>query len=267
MEKPPVLHVDVRGDGPDLVLLHGWGMHSGIWSSWAARLEQWFCLHLVDLPGHGDSPFQGQGELVDWASAVRRAVPERAWWLGWSLGGLVALAAAETHRQTIRGLTLLAATPKFVAAAGWQQAVDAQVFAQFANHLHADVERTLLRFMSLQVKGAEHGGKTLRRLRSELSRKSQPDSEALSTGLRFLQQADMRHVLERSELPLFWLLGERDTLIPANVRREFPAVQSSVIAGAGHAPFLSHPDQCCERLNRWLLTGPKEERYRHDTAG
>ena len=145
--------------------------------------------------------------------------------------------------------------------------MDAQVFAQFVNHLHADVEGTLLRFLSLQVKGAEYGGKTLRRLRSELRRKSQPDSEALNSGLRFLQQADMRHVLERSELPLFWLLGERDTLIPAEVRCEFPAVQSTVIGGAGHAPFLSHPDQCTERLNRWMLTGPEEKRYRHDTAG
>ena len=261
MVKCPVLHVDVQGDGPDLVLLHGWGMHSGIWSNWAAQLGQWFRLHLVDLPGHGGSLCQGQGELVDWASAVQEVVPEQAWWLGWSLGGLVSLAAVENHRRTIRGLTLLATTPRFVATAGWKHAVDAQVFDQFAKQLQADVERTLLRFLSLQVKGAEHAGETLRLLRSEMRKKPQPDSEALSTGLRFLQQTDMRNVLAAPELPLFWLLGERDTLVPADVRLEFPAIQSSLITGAGHAPFLSHPDQCSERLKCGLLKNKRGSNY------
>jgi len=253
MVKRPLLHVDVQGDGPDLVLLHGWGMHSGVWSSWAKQLCQRFRLHLVDLPGHGDSPCQGQGELEDWATAVREVVPEQAWWLGWSLGGLVALAAAGIHPGVIRGLTLLATTPRFVVTADWKQAVNAQVFDRFAEQLQADVERTLLRFLSLQVKGAEHSGETLRCLRSELRKKARPDGEALSTGLRFLQQADMRHVLAAPEIPLFWLLGERDTLVPADVRHEFPAIQSAVITGAGHAPFLSHPDQCAGEIKRLLL--------------
>ncbi|MEA3242377.1 MAG: pimeloyl-ACP methyl ester esterase BioH [Pseudomonadota bacterium] len=263
MAKHPVLHVDVQGDGPDLVLLHGWGMHSDIWSDWARQLGQCFRIHRVDLPGHGGSPYQVQGNLDEWATAVLEVVPEQAWWLGWSLGGLVSLAAAGTHRGAIRGLTLLATTPRFVAGTGWRQAVDAQVFDQFAKQLQADVERTLVRFLSLQVKGAEHSAETLRCLRSELRKKPQPDSEALSAGLRFLQQADMRHVLAASELPLFWLLGERDTLVPAEVRHEFPAIQSSIIPGAGHAPFLSHPGQCAEQLTCWLL---RDKRYRHHAA-
>ncbi|MGI9291623.1 MAG: pimeloyl-ACP methyl ester esterase BioH [Gammaproteobacteria bacterium] len=258
-----MLHVDVQGDGPDLVLLHGWGMGSGIWSDWVRLLGQYFRVHLVDLPGHGDSPFHGQRELNDWATAVREVVPEKAWWLGWSLGGLVSLAAADTHPTAIRGLTLLATTPRFVATAGWQQAVNAQVFDQFSKQLQADVERTLVRFLSLQVKGAEHSGETLRRLRSELRKEARPDGEALSSGLRFLQQADMRHVLAAPKLPLFWLLGGRDTLVPAGVRHEFPAIQSSVIAGAGHAPFLSHPDQCAAHLIYGLL---KEKKDRHHAA-
>jgi pimeloyl-[acyl-carrier protein] methyl ester esterase len=253
MVKHPVLHVDVQGDGPDLVLLHGWGMHSGIWSNWVRQLGQWFRLHRVDLPGHGDSPCQGQGELVDWATAVREVVPEQAWWLGWSLGGLVSLAAAATQPGTIRGLTLLATTPRFVASTGWEPAVGAGVFDRFAKQLQADVERTLMRFLSLQVKGAEFGADTLRCLRSELRKKPPPDSGALSAGLRFLQQADLRRELAASELPLFWLLGERDMLVPAGVRHEFPAIPSSVISGAGHAPFLSHPDLCTAQLKHWLL--------------
>ena len=49
------LHVEYEGAGPDLVLLHGWAMHSGIWRDVRERLARHFRLHLVDLPGHGRS--------------------------------------------------------------------------------------------------------------------------------------------------------------------------------------------------------------------
>ena len=230
-------------------------MHSGIWSNWVEQLSQWFRVHRVDLPGHGDSDSRGL-ELSDWASAITEVVPEQAWWLGWSLGGLVSLAATETHRRAMRGIILLASTPRFVTTAGWTQAVEAPVFNQFAEQLQADAERTLLRFLALQITCSERGGETLRRLRAELQKKVQPDSETLGIGLRFLQQADMRHVLAARELPIFWLLGARDTLIPAGVRREYPAIPSAVVSTAGHAPFLSHQDQCTEQLKHWLL-GPE----------
>ncbi len=257
MVKRPVLHVEVQGDGPDLVLLHGWAMHSGIWADWAGQLSRFLRIHLVDLPGHGDSPYLGQTGLAEWAAAVREVVPEEAWWLGWSLGGLVALAAAESDRRSMRGLMLLATTPRFVATAGWRTAVDARVFEQFTAQLQVDVERTLTRFLSLQVRGAESGAATLRRLRTQLGKKPPADSQALAAGLRLLQHSDMRSVLAATGLPLLWLLGERDTLVPADVRHEFPAIQSSLISGAGHAPFLSHPDQCAAQLKRWLSTADR----------
>ena len=49
------LYIESRGRGPDLVLLHGWGLHGGVFERVAANLEADFCLHLVDLPGHGAS--------------------------------------------------------------------------------------------------------------------------------------------------------------------------------------------------------------------
>ncbi|HRA24442.1 MAG TPA: alpha/beta fold hydrolase, partial [Usitatibacteraceae bacterium] len=49
------LHVELAGQGPDLVLLHGWGLHGGVWQGLARELAPAFRLHLVDLPGHGHS--------------------------------------------------------------------------------------------------------------------------------------------------------------------------------------------------------------------
>ena len=49
------LHVEVVGNGPALVLVHGWGLHGGVFAPLVERLSAEFQFHLVDLPGHGGS--------------------------------------------------------------------------------------------------------------------------------------------------------------------------------------------------------------------
>jgi len=259
-----MLHIDVAGDGPELVLLHGWGMHSGIWGDWLGHLQRYFRVTAVDLPGHGNSPFRGQRELGEWAAAVLDVAPSRAWWVGWSLGGLVALAAADQAPDRFSGLLLVASTPKFVANQHWGHAVPAEIFSQFAQQLETDAGRTLSRFLSLQVRSAERGNETLRQLRADLRSRPAADPAALRAGLRFLQECDLRPAIRALDLPLLWLLGERDTLIPAHLAREFPDIGPTVIPGAGHAPFLSHPQQCADYVGEHLLT---RQGYQRDAAG
>src|SRR3546814_7929519 len=50
------MHIERCGDhGPDLVLIHGWAMHAGIFAPLRDELATRYRLHLVDLPGHGHS--------------------------------------------------------------------------------------------------------------------------------------------------------------------------------------------------------------------
>ena len=178
-------------------------------------------------------------------------VPAHASWLGWSLGGLVALAAAG-NGEPVRNLVLLASTPRFVTAADWQPAVAAEVFDQFAQQLENDIERTLGRFLALQVRNAEYSSATLRRLRAAWGSRPAPALQALRTGLGFLRESDLRATLAGLGMPVYWLLGERDTLVPLAVANSFDRVHTALVPGAGHAPFLSHPDHCSGQLQRWL---------------
>ena len=77
------LHVESFGAdcGPELVLLHGWAMHSGVWRGVRDGLAEHFHLHLVDLPGHGFSPacaFDSQGNTSDRLNRLRRFCPKAA---------------------------------------------------------------------------------------------------------------------------------------------------------------------------------------------
>ena len=257
-----MLKPEVRGSGPDLVMVHGWGMHPGLWSDWAGLLAADFRVHLVTLPGHGGNDAGGGAQLDDWSAEIAGQVPDGAWWLGWSLGALVALNAAYHQPERVRGLVLVAGTPRFVTAPDWPCAVDAGVFEQFAAQLRQDVDRTLVRFLSLQVRGSDGASEGLRRLRSQLALRPCPGEQALSDSLQLLQNSDLRAVLPGLQVPLFWLFGERDTLVPEAVSRQVPG-HCSVITGAGHAPFLSHPEACGAQVRQWLL---QDERSRYATV-
>src|SRR5688572_15138866 len=137
------MHVEVHGQGPALVLIHGWAMHGGIFAPLLRELVRDFEVHLVDLPGHGLSPERDVS--FDPADCARRLV-ERvpgAMWVGWSLGGLVALHAALEFPAQVRSLALIASNPCFVLGEDWTLGVAHEVFTQFATGLRTDWRRTL----------------------------------------------------------------------------------------------------------------------------
>ena len=87
------VHVESVGRGRPLVLLHGWGMHSGLWSPLLPWLIESYRLHLVDLPGHGYSdalvtpPPLSLRRVVEAVELAMAETPAPLMILGWSLGG------------------------------------------------------------------------------------------------------------------------------------------------------------------------------------
>ena len=247
------LNVEVVGKGQDLVLLHGWSLHSDIWQDFIPLLEADFCCHLVDLPGHGLSEFDDLQSLSQWAAAVRSVVPQQADWLGWSLGGLVALQAMAEDVSAMRRLVLLASSPCFVKREDWSAAVDFSVFENFASELQQGFDKVLLRFLALQVMGSQAARTSLKQLRDSLLLKPAPQSAALLAGLHFLREADFRQFVAAHQSSIYWLSGSRDTLVPQAAASLLPADRVEIIQGAGHAPFVSHAETCASALRHWLL--------------
>ncbi len=90
------------GEGKrDFVLLHGWGLNADIWHCIINRLAPHFRLHLVDLPGYGRSSGYGDMSLSEMATVVLNQAPEKALWLGWSMGGLVASQIALNQPEQV----------------------------------------------------------------------------------------------------------------------------------------------------------------------
>ena len=245
---------EVRGQGPALVLLHGWAMHSGIFAPLVDRLAAHFTIHLVDLPGHGRSA--GLPLTLEHAAAqVADAVPARALWLGWSLGGLVALHAAATRPAQVRGLVMLAASPRFVRADDWPLGMDASIFREFAQALGSDYRGTLDRFLMLEAQGSDRVREELRLLRAEVFAHGEPAADVLCDGLGLLEDSDLRAALPGLSMPSLWIAGRRDRLVsPAAMQAAAalaPASAFHQVDSGGHAPFLTHADEVAAALREF----------------
>ena len=236
-------------------MLHGWGLHSGIWEGIEAQLSARFRLHLIDLPGHGLSAPPERFTLDSLCDALNAQAPACAHWLGWSLGGMLALEFAVRRPQSVTRLILVAANPRFVVDVDWTHAMARDVLEGFARDLSVDYTATLKRFLSLVARGAPDAG-PLRQLRRSLALMPPPDEEALRGGLKILRDADLRSRLSALAMPVLLIGGERDTLVPITalrrLQREYPQIRLAAISQSGHAPFLSHPQAFITAVTEFL---------------
>ena len=251
------LHVEQFGLGPELVLLHGWGLHSGVFATLAEKLAPRFRITLIDLPGHGRSPAPEQGfDLAALSAHIAAAAPPRAMWLGWSLGGMIAAHIALDAPARVHKLILVASSPRFVTAEDWPHAMDPAVLKGFARALETDYRATLERFLSLQVSSSAEDRDTLRALRAMVLQYAPPDLSALRAGLEILRNADLRTRLPALSRPTQLILGGRDMLVPSGVgaalKKSLPAIEVKLLREAGHAPFLSHPQEFFAALKPFL---------------
>lgn len=255
------LHVATTGEGSPVVLLHGWAMHAGIFTGLADTLATSHRVHAVDLPGHGASaplrPWTIDACVDTLADAFAHDAALDV--VGWSLGAIVALAWAHREPGRVRRLVLLAATPKFVAGAGWPHAMDATTLRRFADELAVAYRPTLQRFLALQVMGSDAGRQTLAKLRSQLSARGDPDASVLHAGLDALARSDVRALVPHVRAPALVIAGDRDTLAPLAASRwlaaALPDARLTVVEGAAHAPFLSHAAQCERAILAFLGHG------------
>jgi len=237
-------------DLPALVLVHGWGHHGGVWSTLLDQLKSHFYVQVLDLPGYGVVANGDAAQCdcceTDWQldSLLHAflALPP-AIWCGWSLGGMLATRFASFAPERVKGLVTISSNLVFVEKNDWPMAMPNTVFQQFVAALNSDAKATLSRFVGLICQGSATIRADLRVLKSVPG--GETSQSTLLSSLQLLDQLDTRADISALDLPQCHLLGENDALVPAAVASVIgdlnAAAEVMVIAGAGHAPFLSHP--------------------------
>jgi len=254
------LYRESTGAGPDVALLHGWGMHGGVFAALAASLARRFRVHRLDLPGHGRSPWsKGAADLEGMARLVAAHLPAECRIVGWSLGGMVAVRLATRYPERVPRLVLIATSPCGARRRDWPHGLDDATLTGLAARLGRDWRATMQEFVSLEVRGEENPLATLRELKQRLYEHGAPSTAALAAGLAVLRSTDLRPELARLTARTLAIGGEYDRLAPpaavAALAALVPGARLESIARAAHAPFLSHRERV-ETLVSEFLAAP-----------
>lgn len=240
------IYLEAYGDEQvkTLVMIHGWGMHSGVWRQFARDLSQHCRVICVDLPGHGRSQSITDFSLANISASLIAEIPVKQFSvLGWSLGGMVAIDMASRYPERIKSLLVLAGNPKFVAAEDWP-GIRLEVLENFAQQLALDSQQILLRFLSLQVQGMANVKPLLQEIKQAVLSSPVASKAALQAGLDILRDEDLRPAFQALSCPISVIIGNKDPLVPEQLLSAMqllqPQAHSVSLSGAGHVPFLTH---------------------------
>jgi pimeloyl-[acyl-carrier protein] methyl ester esterase len=231
----------------NLYLAHGWGMPSAVWTPILPQLEQRFTVQIIDLPGYGKNPNtqDAYDSFEHLAQQTLKQIQKPGVFLGWSLGGMLGIAMTKIAPEKIQQLITVASNLKFIQHENWPSAISLENLKQFAEDLNTNYHATLSRFLSLQVHGCESAKEIIRLFKKIIPHDQKPCEHALSGGLKLLERSDLREEVAQLSTQTMMIFGRADKLVPhqivSTLNDAFPAIKTALIAGAAHAPFLSHP--------------------------
>jgi pimeloyl-ACP methyl ester carboxylesterase len=227
------LYYEVHGNGPALLLTHGFGASSRMWTGQIVMLAQEFQLSVWDLRGHGRSDYPSAPEayteeaaLEDMVALLDEVNASSAVVGGLSLGGYLSLAFHRVHPKRTRALLVFDTGPGYrreEARAAWNQ----------------NALKTAVRF---ETRGLEA-------LKPPELRADHRDATGLAVAARgFFMQRDAKVIdsLPGITIPTLIVVGADDKpfLAPANyMAAKIPGAKSVSIANARHFANLDNPAQ------------------------
>ena len=246
------LHKHTLGSGQDLVLLHGWGMHSGIWDAILPALTEHFRVTLIDLPGYGhNTHYDCTYQLDALVDTILQVSPKQAHYVSWSMGGLISLAIAKLSPNAINKLAFFASTPKFIATSEWP-GINSDIFTNFKQSFLNNTEKTYNDFLHLQCFGLKKHKKTYKSLQNLTP--ITKNKVILLRGLELLENTNLLTTAKQIGHSQYYIFGEHDQLIPALTATALKnnMIKTDMISGASHIPFLTHTELCSKLLVSYL---------------
>ena len=246
------------GEGPAVLLVHGWTEHRGFWAPVARRLvDAGFRVVSVDQRGHGASdrgtahyrPETLSDDLRVWIEHLDLRDVVLA---GHSMGGLAAMAFAAGHpdvaRDRLRHLVLVATLASPVKDPRLPEVqLDLGRFLPTLDRIMGLPDYGL--FTLLRVFGTKPARSQMEATRAGYL---QTDKASRLDAVRMLNDFDLRPGLPAIDIPTVVVAGSHDQLTFLHTNEEIvdliPGCRFEVLHGFGHMLMFEAPDQVTDQI-------------------
>lgn len=249
------------GNGPVLVLLHGFTIDSRVWEPQIDALSDDFTVISWDAPGAGQSSDPGEiFRLSDWADCIATLLDsvhvEKAHILGLSWGGI--LAQEFYHRHPHRAMSLILAG----AYAGWKGSLPQPIVEERLATCLRDASLQPTEFVSKYLPGM-FGDSPSPEAQEKLANIM---SDFHPVGFRLMAissaNADTRNILPTIKVPTLLIWGEQDKRSQISIAHQMhvaiPGSKLHVIKGVGHVCNLESPAQFNKIVKDFCLSLSKK---------
>jgi len=237
---------------PPVVVVAGWGVPASlvepVFDGWPAPVVPVSLDTMASDPGT---------DPCRWLDGLRPALPDRALWVGWSLGGQLAMEMARCYPAYVAGVVTLCSAPSFVARPGWPEGMPDGRMQAFRRSLEADPVKQWRRFLRMQVLGDVDERQALRQLMPLLEAGPRISLAVLSATLEWLEQLDGREFWNRCWLPRLHLVGDRDSVCRwrgAGLNEAPEDARPRVLPGMAHWPGGFHRRQVRALIERFVTS-------------
>ena len=244
------IHYEVYGDGPALILTHGYSSTSAMWEGQIEALSKQYKLVLWDMRGHGKSDYPADPNaysealtIGDIAALLDQIGTRRAIAGGLSLGGYMSLAFYRTHPERVAALLIIDTGPGFKkdeARTAWNK------------RAHETAERFERDGLSVL--------KSLSRERSSVTHRDARGLALAARGMLTQRDASVMEVLPKIAVPSLIVVGADDTPFLAAsdyMAAKIPGAKKVVIPSAGHAVNIDQPQAFIDAVLPFLGGLPK----------
>lgn len=256
-------HVERFGVGPTLVLLHGFTGSTVTWVEHVAAFARDFATIAIDLPGHGgtgapDDPgrYHMDHLVADLVTILDRLGVARAAWLGYSLGGRVALQVAAVVPTYVAALILEGASAGIADPA--ERAARVRSDEALADRIERDGVAAFVDHWERLPLFASQARLSAERRATQRRQRLANDPQGLANSLRGMGQGaqlPLHDQLSAISAPALLVAGEEDgkfRQLASEMVMALPAAKIAVIPGAGHAAHLEQPDLFNKVVLRFL---------------
>ena len=251
------LRISVRGNGkPAVLLLHGYLESLDVWDDFTALLEDKYTVVAMDIPGHGISEVKGETHTMEMLGDVAAAVLgacglEKAFVVGHSMGGYVALALAQRHPEMVEGLVLFSSNANADSEEKKEQ-------REREIKLVREDKKDLLARITPQKGFAEANRGRMRDKIEELSDQIMLTEEdgivALLRGM--IAREDRNEVLRDLKVPELFIFGRGDEYIAPEAAQKIveahPQAEVAWLEHSGHNGFIEEPERAAEVLSDFI---------------